>query len=117
MPLPRIRAVLYRGRYYAEWRKHGQVRRRSLRTADRDAANAALKAFIEGLELANRPARPTVDYVWQRYCESLGDRPSAKTMAYEWKAIEPHFGAMVAESITETDCVAYTEKRREGGSD
>lgn len=108
---PKFRVVLYRGWYYGAWRENGALRRRALRTRDRQCAEQALKAFAEQYEVANRPEQITVEFVWNGYREGLGAKPAATTMGYEWKAIGPFFGGMLAEAIREQDCLAYRAAR------
>jgi integrase len=113
--LPKFRAVLYRGRYYAEWREGGQVRRKTLNTSDPYTASAALKAFVEAVEISNRPAQITVEFCWNGYRETLGAKSAAKTMGYEGKSILPFFGPSNAEEITEEDCREYRALRLRAG--
>jgi hypothetical protein len=69
---PKFRAVLYRGAYYVAWRENGVIRRRALRTTNRDVAEQTLKSFVAQYEIANRPDNITVEYVWNGYWKSLG---------------------------------------------
>jgi integrase len=113
--LPKFRAVLYRGWYYAAWREGGSIRRRALRTQSRDAAEQTLKAFAEQYEIANRPAVITVEFVWNGYLESLGQKPAAATMRFESKPVLAHFGSLPAMEIDEEACKNYCDGRRARG--
>jgi hypothetical protein len=112
---PKFRAVLYRGWYYAAWGENGAVRRRALRTKDRDVTEQTLKSFARQYEIANRPDNITVEYVWNGYWKSLGVKPAASTMRYEGKAVLPFFGTMAADAVTEDGCRAYRAARLAAG--
>jgi integrase len=112
---PKFRAVLYRGAYYVAWRENGVIRRRALRTTNRDVAEQTLKSFVAQYEIANRPDNITVEYVWNGYWKSLGVKPAASTMRHEGKAVLPFFGTMAADAITEDDCRAYRAARLAAG--
>ncbi|MGA2495684.1 MAG: site-specific integrase [Roseiarcus sp.] len=106
--------VKFRGKYALYWRENGQPRRRSLGTAD--PAEARQKAA----ELSQQAAdvrRPLVTFeeLWEAYRLHLGDRPAARTMRFEAKAVLPHFGDLLAAEINEATCHAYMAKRREEG--
>lgn len=113
--LPKFRVVLYRGRYYAAWREHGQVRRKTLNTSDRDTAIEALKVLVEGIEIANRPPQITVEYCWNGYRETLNGRPAFDTMGFETRNVLAFFGGLVANEITEKDCLDYRSCRTSAG--
>lgn len=112
---PKFRVVLYRSHYYAAWRESGATRRCALRTNDRQTAEQALRAFAEQYEAANRPEQITVEFVWNGYQESLGEKPAATTMRYEWKSVGPFFCNMLAEAIREEDCLSYRAQRSSAG--
>ncbi|WP_188516911.1 tyrosine-type recombinase/integrase [Alsobacter metallidurans] len=57
----------------------------------------------------------TVEDCWNGYRASLGERPAATTMGFEWKSIGPAFGSRLADAITEDECNAYTKARRAKG--
>jgi len=112
---PKFRAVLYRGHYYAAWRENGTIRRKALRTRDRECAEQTLKSFAEQYEIANRPQVITVEFVWNGYRETLAGRPAGKTMEFEARALLPFLGSIPAGSITERDCRDYHERRKASG--
>jgi hypothetical protein len=112
--LPAFRAVIYRGWYYAAWREDGTPRRRALRTQNREAAERTLKSFAAEYEIANRP-EVTVEHIWNGYRETLKGRPAFATMGYEKKPVLSFFGNMSAETISETDCKDFRDRRRTEG--
>jgi integrase len=115
--LPEIRLVLYRRKWNAEWYEDGSRFRRSSGTNDRSLADRWLRKFETEFAYERRPKSATVAYVWEDYRQWLSSkgRHAATTMSFEWKAIGPHFGKLPATSITERDCLDYTEKRRAQG--
>lgn len=115
MQQPKFAAVLYRGSYYARWMANGEIQRRSLRTKNHREAEAALIEFAAAYEIASRPDKITIEFVWNGYRESLGTKPSATTMGFEWKAVGAYFGEMGAESITEANCLIYQKRRADAG--
>jgi len=112
---PDFRVVNYRGYFYVAWREEGQTRRQALRTKCRTQADERLKCFIDEYEKASRPARITVEFIWNGYRESLGAKRAAVTMGFEAKSVLPHFGNISAETINEKDCLAYWGVRRSAG--
>jgi integrase len=112
---PKFRAVLYRGWYYAAWRERGAIRRISLRTKDREAAERELRSFAEQYEIANRPKIITVEHVWNGYRETLKGRPAFQTMGFEARSVLPFFSAFSAESIKDDMVSAYISRRRNTG--
>lgn len=110
---PEYRLIGYRGKFAVEfYDEKGIRRRRSLRTTDRLQVDAKLRKIAQEHREARRPERVTVEYAWKEYQKTLGERPAGVTMGFEWKAIGPHFGAIVADAVTEEDCEAYIAKRR-----
>jgi integrase len=114
MQEPEFRLVRYRGKYAVEYHENGQRLRRSLGTADREEARGRLTEYRKTWK-AQRRSVVNVETAWNGYRAYLGRKPAAVTMGHEWKALGPHFGAMMADAVTEDDCVAYIEKRREAG--
>lgn len=113
--LPKFRAVLYRGAYYAAWRENGVIRRQALRTKDHSVAEQALREFAEQYEIANRPEIITVEFVWKGYNESIVGKPAARTMQFEARAVLGFFGSIAAESVSEKGCADYCSRRRAEG--
>lgn len=111
MQEPEFRLIKYRNSFAAEFYEDGERRRRALGTADREEARRRLADFRKAYR-ANQRKAVTVEAAWDGYREALGKKPAAVTMGHEWKALGPHFGAMMADTITEEDCNEYVEKRR-----
>ena len=109
-----MRLIKYREKYAVEWWDGSERYRRSLGTDDPLKAQIAFDQYKRvHHELTRKPV--TVADVWDGYRKSLGDRPAATTMGFEWKSVGPHFGEKVASIITEEDCASYVAKRRAQG--
>ena len=109
------RLVRFRGKFAVVWYE-GETRHRvTLGTDSRAEADRLLARFVEDRKAATRPAVATVADVWDGYRASLGERPAAVTMGFEWKAVGPRFATRSAAEITEDDCTAYTAARRAQG--
>ena len=114
--MPDFRLVLYRGKFAAEWYEQGRRFRRSLGSPDRKEAARLLDRFARDYEAAQRPDRITCAYAWDGYRKTLASRPSGVTMGFERKAvIGGYFGEIFADDVTEADCIAYADQRREQG--
>jgi integrase len=111
MQEPEFRLVKYRDKFAVEYYEASKRRRVSLGTDDREAARHGLAEFKRSWR-ANQRKAVTVEAAWNGYRASLGKKPAAVTMGHEWKALEPHFGGMMADTLTEEDCNEYVEKRR-----
>jgi len=105
---------LYRGVWCIYERKDGKSVRRSLRTSDRAEA-MALFAETRAVEKSREKNLIPFSEIWSRYRASLGDRPAAKTMAYEGKSILRTFGALRPAAITTDLCHAYKRLRETDG--
>jgi integrase len=114
MQEPEFRLVKYRDKFAVEYYEHGKRKRSSLGTDDREAARRGLAEYKRAYRAQQRKV-VTVETAWNGYRASLGNKPAATTMGHEWKALGPHFGAMMADTITEDDCEEYTAKRRAAG--
>jgi integrase len=112
MRQPKFRVVKYRNWYYAAWQEGRTIRRKALRTRDRESAEQTLKLFEAQYEIANRPEIITVEYVWNGYRETLQGRPAFQTMGFESRAVLSFFGNMAAEALNDTDCISYRDARR-----
>jgi len=89
--------------------KDGKRRRFRLGTSDEaEARRRAPGVYAEAL----RPTGTTIAELWEAYRADKAGRPVVEIMGYEWKALEPRFGAMAAEAISIADCRAYIEERR-----
>lgn len=112
---PEFKLGKHRGKWCVVWYEGGSRQRRSLGTNDKTEAAKELKSWIAIWRDRNRPAVITVQYAWDGYRTSLGAKPAAVTMGHEWKALEPFFGRMAADGITEEDCRSYIDLRRDRG--
>jgi integrase len=112
---PNFRIVKYRGWLYAAWREGGTVRRKALRTRDRESAEQTLKAFATQFEISNRPEIITVEFCWNGYRETLKGRPSWTTMGFEGRSVLRELGRLEAAGISESDCKRYCALRKQHG--
>ena len=101
----------YRGKFALYWRENGKTRRRSLGTSERDKADRVAREAIEEDLKALAPTFTVKDH-WQRYRSSLEGRPAFDTMGFEWKSLEPHFGRLHPDDITDGLVYAYIANRR-----
>lgn len=110
----RYRLVKYRGKFCVAWTDGGTTVRRSLRTDNRDVAEARYRIALAELQ---RPASSTVADIWEacRKDKEAQGKTSATAMPYHWKALEQHFGSMDSTRISVEDCRSYTAKRRAAG--
>jgi integrase len=101
-----LRVQLYRGRYYAVWREHGQTKRRALRADNRADAERTLADQLR------KPTGKTVADIVKVYLEEKSGARSHEAMRYSWKALEPHFGHYRPDQITPALCKAYAKSRK-----
>lgn len=104
------------GEYVVTWWEHGKRHRRKLFAADEDQAlktrkeaEKRIRALYDKLAV---PDDPTVEQVWTAYCEEKKGKRAVQAMGFEWKHIEPVFGALKPHQITTALCRQYAEKRR-----
>ncbi len=89
-------------------------RRRRFRLGTDNEAEARRRAprtYAEAL----RPTGKSVRELWDSYRAEKDGKPAIAVMAFQWKALGPHFGHMNPEVITVRDCQAYTALRRAAG--
>ena len=113
--MPEYRVFTWRGKYAVEWWEGKQRRRSSLGTSDKLQIDAALRRLDEKLQAKRRPDVVTVAHAWAAKRAALTLRPAGEAMDSRWKALEPHFGSMRADHITEEDCDIYIARRRSAG--
>jgi integrase len=106
--------VLYRGKWCLYHREDGRPIRRSTGTADKAEALRVVER-IERLEAERLRPQLTFKDLWSRYQKHLGDRPAARTMKAEAKAVLPHFGDLPPSSINRKICDDYIAKRHVAG--
>ena len=109
------RLIRYKGQFAVQWYDERGRHRSTLGTVDRAEADRRLAQFIATRDAETRHAAVTVAEVWAGYRKSLGAKPAATTMGYEWRSISPHFGQRSAADLTESDCAAYVAARRAQG--
>lgn len=93
----------------------GRRRRHQLKARSRSAAEAEALEVYRRATAASRPLDPTVTEIWHAYVDELGDKPTAKTMAYTGKAVLPFFGDHRPEFLTRAMCRAYDTARQAAG--
>lgn len=105
----------YRGGFCVYWRDPGTGRRKRHQLKARTRAEAEAEAIDVFRRKSHREGPHTVADIWELYRRDLGDKPTAKTMAYTGKAILPHFGHFRPDQITREHCRGYNEKRQVEG--
>lgn len=59
--------------------------------------------------------RYSIGDLWAMYQASLGDRPSATTMGFEWRALSKRFADLMPGMVTDELCKAHTDERLAAG--
>lgn len=100
-----------RGKFAAVYWIDGRRHRHALGTADPREAARLLDAFEQKKnELA--PAVWTVGELWRDYQKSLGARPAAVTMGWEWRRLKERFDSLHPQEVTEAVVQAHITARR-----
>lgn len=89
-------------------RKRFQLSARTRAEAESEARDRYLKETAPTTGL-------TVSDIWGAYVESLGTKPTAKTMTYTGIAVLKHFGSLRPDQITLADCREYRDVRDAAG--
>lgn len=89
----------------------GQRHRHALGTSDALEAARRLTAFVAEKNKVEK-VEFTVGQLWDKYKASLGDRPSAITMGWEWRSLETRFGKLLPSQVTEEIVLEHTRARR-----
>lgn len=112
--MPDYRIGRLNGRFVVTWTgEDGRRRRYRLAAETARAADAEARDVIRAATL---PASGlTVAAIWQAYRDDLGDRPTARTMAWTGIPILHHFGQLRPDQIAAEDCRRYTADRRAAG--
>ncbi len=106
------RKRLPRGEFVLVFWRDGKRQRFRLDTdSEAEARRRAPTIYASAL----RPRGNTVAELWEAYCRANEGKPSVAIMRHQWKALEPFFGSMNAETITIDDCEAYAAERRAAG--
>jgi integrase len=114
--MPKYELGKLKGRYVVAWREEGKRRRYRLFGKDETETKAeALKRIEQFARQTQVNQAPTVSELWEAYRKEKEGRRIATTMAFEWKAMEPHFGHIKAVEVSTDDCRKYTKARREAG--
>jgi integrase len=104
-----------RGGFAVVWYdENGKRHRHSLRTSNLTEAARRLAAYKDAENRRLAP-RLTVGELWAQYRRSLGDRPSATTMGYEWQALHGLFGGLLPSQITQAVVQEHISERRRAG--
>ena len=109
------RLIKYKGRFAVQWYDERGRHRSTLGTDSRAEADRRLAQFIAAREAETRHAAVTISEAWEGYRKSLGAKPAATTMGYEWRSIGPRLGQRSAADLTESDCNGYVDARRAQG--
>jgi integrase len=114
--MPNLNIGRLRGGFCVSWRSPDGKRKR-FQLAARSKAEAEAEAInvYKRESYASRPKNLTTKDIWEAYRDELGEKPTARTMAYTGKAILPHFGAHDPQQIDNAMCRSYDKKRTAGG--
>jgi integrase len=113
MPTPRL-AANADGTWYAYWSENRRSKRKSMGTASLAEAEARFAQWLlirNAVPVAERAF--TVADCWTVYLDRhVQPNVAAKaTAGYAWKALEPHFGAMLAAGVDQDAVDAYVAAR------
>lgn len=108
--MPEISIGRLRGGFCVYWRDKGGKRQRyQLQAGTRkEAEGEALDVYR--MRNQSTGGASTSD-CWEAYRDSLGSRPTAKTMGYTGKSILEHFGHLRPEQISRQACLSYDDDR------
>jgi integrase len=111
MPIePRL--VWFRGRWAAAWREGGAIKRRSLRTGDRAAAEQVLADW----KRASARKATTVGELMELYLAEKDKTAAAPARLREaWKPLKSHFANLRPDHIGREECRAYVAARSAKG--
>lgn len=116
MSIPELR-VTADGTYYAFWSDARRSKRKSMGTSD---SAVAQERFAHWLLVRNDKSQGEAVYT-VRDCWTVYDAKhvqknvaSTATLAFAWKALEPHFGAMLVPQVDQDAVDDYTDKRTSG---
>jgi integrase len=104
------RLQLFRKRWHIVWHADGKRNRLSTRTSDHRIALGHLDAFIKS-KAETQQGTHTVGELWAMHRAYIGDRPSGKTMDFEWRSMEKWFGALMPSQVTEGLCREFSRAR------
>lgn len=109
-----------KGDYVVTWWEGGKRHRHRLFAGDEAAevrrsrreAERRLQVFARRVTVQSSP---TVGTIWEAYRAAKSGRRVAQAMAFEWRAMERHFGHLMLDDVTIDACRAYTAARRAAG--
>lgn len=103
------------GQVVATWRGTIKRHRQRLGPAATEAeARALLRAFVAGR--VETPARVTVRYLFDLYTRDReADGKNVETFSHNWQALEPFFGPLPPNAITDDLCRQYAQQRLADG--
>lgn len=113
--MPDYKLGKLRGKLAIVWYDEGGNRHRVATGASNPIEAARfLEQFVRQQQIA-KPKIYTVGELWEAYRASLGNRPSAKTMDFEWRKMKGRFSDLLPSQITEEVTEAHIKERREAG--
>jgi hypothetical protein len=86
------RIVRFRGKFAVTWHDGGKRHRHSLMTDNRAEADQRPARFVAAQAAARATGASkafTVADAWEGYRQSLGAKPAANTMGFEWRPLGP----------------------------
>lgn len=111
MSKPRIGRL--RGGFCVSWYEGDKRRRYSLNARTRKEAEAEALDVYRSKHLPKGGA--TILDCWRAYRDSLGDRPTGRTLDYTGKSVLAHFGAYRPDVLTRELCDSYVAARHSRG--
>lgn len=110
--MPDYKLGKLRGKIAIVWSdESGNRHRITTGTADPIAAGRFLESFVRQQQLA-KPRIWTVGELWAEYKATLGNRPSATTMTFEWRKLEARFADLLPTQIKDDVVEAHITERR-----
>lgn len=108
-----------KGVFYAFWSEGRRSKRKSMGTADRATAEARFANWLllRGAEADSEGVAYTVADCWTVYKAKhidTGKVAGPETLAFNWRMLEPHFGALTIPQVDQDAVDAYVAKRTSG---
>lgn len=112
--MPDISIGRFRGGFCVYWQDATGVRRRYQLKA-RTRKEAEPEAIDVYRSKTQSTAGPTITECWWAYRDSLGNKPTGRTLDYLGKAVLEHFGHLRPDHITRETCLKYDVVRSKRG--
>jgi integrase len=107
-----VRAVKFRGKWYAYWREDGRSKRRVLDSKTVKSRNDAERAILDVKRLIAGKEADTIDGIVEKYLADKTAMASHKDAQYAWNAIQPDIGHLRPDQIDRYWCRSYIAKEQ-----